>query len=361
MKKLLLASILATTTFATTAVANEGVLLPNLPMVDPDLSSAFDLPSMDPLPQFGRQSGIVLALNELPDGALGVLIGESAEDLLNAKQFNIHADTLVLGELEVGTQVTGFFSNVGPMTMSIPAQVAAVALVTADAALSVTADHFVQYEDTDSLINDAHTLRINIDSNTLIQDVAGNAVDWDLTGRNLVVVYGVSTRSIPALATPSLVVVLPVTGMMPMLPSTHGMDMGDDQTSLLGTMPTVDIHELTDYPIIVEGTGISFDFMEHQDTIYVPIRAIVDSIGGQLAWEPAYPRVQVIWNDHAFLIYVGTNTFARDGETLTLGHESLLLDGTTFVPLAFFREVMGFNNAYFHGGHVQINNLEAMQ
>ena len=65
----------------------------------------------------------------------------------------------------------------------------------------------------------------------------------------------------------------------------------------------------------------------------------------------------------------GTITFEVDsedylvnGRVITLSNlPSFVNDGTIYVPIRFFRDVFGMNNAYFEGGTVQINNEERME
>ena len=59
---------------------------------------------------------------------------------------------------------------------------------------------------------------------------------------------------------------------------------------------------------------------------------------------------------------IGSEDFDVGGEVVTLANlPSFVDDGTIYVPIRFFRDVFGMNNAYFSGGTVQINNDERME
>ena len=59
---------------------------------------------------------------------------------------------------------------------------------------------------------------------------------------------------------------------------------------------------------------------------------------------------------------INSEDFVVDGETINLaGMTAFELDGTIYVPIRFFRDVFGMNNAYFSGGIVNINNEERME
>ena len=59
---------------------------------------------------------------------------------------------------------------------------------------------------------------------------------------------------------------------------------------------------------------------------------------------------------------IGSEDYVVSGEVVTLANlPSFVVDGTIYVPIRFFRDVFGMNNAYFSGGTVSINNDERME
>ena len=59
---------------------------------------------------------------------------------------------------------------------------------------------------------------------------------------------------------------------------------------------------------------------------------------------------------------INSEDYTVNGEVITLdGLPSFMVNGTVYVPIRFFRDVFGMNNAYFEGGTVQINNEERME
>ena len=59
---------------------------------------------------------------------------------------------------------------------------------------------------------------------------------------------------------------------------------------------------------------------------------------------------------------INSEDFVVDGETMSLdGMIAFEVDGTIYVPIRFFRDAFGMNNAYFSGGIVNINNEERME
>jgi len=59
---------------------------------------------------------------------------------------------------------------------------------------------------------------------------------------------------------------------------------------------------------------------------------------------------------------INSEDYTVNGEVITLTNlPSFEVDGTIYVPIRFFRDAFGMNNAYFSGGTVQINNEERME
>ena len=104
--------------------------------------------------------------------------------------------------LKADTEVTVVLDNNAPMTMSLPGQTnGAVAIV-------MNNNAFVG-KFNDALENDK--LKLEIGDNTQILDVRGTKQILkadDIKGKEAIVVYGVSTKSIPAITTPDFVVIL---------------------------------------------------------------------------------------------------------------------------------------------------------
>ena len=104
--------------------------------------------------------------------------------------------------LKADTEVTVILDNNAPMTMSLPGQTnGAVAIV-------LNNNAFVG-KFNDALENDE--LKLEIGDNTQILDVRGTKQILkadDIKGKEAIVVYGVSTKSIPAITTPDFVVIL---------------------------------------------------------------------------------------------------------------------------------------------------------
>lgn len=104
--------------------------------------------------------------------------------------------------LKADTEVTVILDNNAPMTMSLPGQTnGAVAIV-------MNNNAFVG-KFNDNLENDK--LKLEIGDNTQILDVRGTKQTLkadDIKSKEAIVVYGVSTKSIPAITTPDFVVIL---------------------------------------------------------------------------------------------------------------------------------------------------------
>lgn len=117
----------------------------------------------------------------------------------------ISKDTYILNNAEVteGQIITGFYAANAPMIMIYPPQYNAEVVVVGSMDQNVKVDVFDK-----NLVSADKSLKLNISDKTevILQD--GKAYKGELANRKLVVIYGTSTRSIPAQINPAKVIVL---------------------------------------------------------------------------------------------------------------------------------------------------------
>ena len=105
--------------------------------------------------------------------------------------------------MEIGDEVTGFYDANAPAPFIYPPQLQAIVMARVRRRQNVKVDHFNRY-----LISSDGTLKLNISLATLIMLENEQIFTGDLTERDLIVIYGPTTRSIPAQTTPYQIVVM---------------------------------------------------------------------------------------------------------------------------------------------------------
>lgn len=119
--------------------------------------------------------------------------------------FVVTPETFVVDHemLDVGDEVTGFYDANAATPMIFPPQFRAVVMAKNRADRNVKVDFFGT-----RLISMDGTLQINMAPSVQIRLENGQMFSGNLMNRNLVVIYSMSTRSIPAQTTPERVIVL---------------------------------------------------------------------------------------------------------------------------------------------------------
>ncbi|MBY0223395.1 MULTISPECIES: hypothetical protein [Sporosarcina] len=105
--------------------------------------------------------------------------------------------------VEIGDQVTGFYDANAPAPLIYPPQFRALVMSRDSPYQNVKVDYFNR-----RLESSDGTLRLNLSPQTQIILQNGQSFNGDIGGRDLIVVYGASTRSIPAQTTPYKIIVL---------------------------------------------------------------------------------------------------------------------------------------------------------
>ena len=163
-----------------------------------------------PMPTFGYWSGTVTEVSteySYPPTHIFHLEGE-----LGSATFIADFNTFFLGEMpQVGDTITGHIQNDMPMTMIYPPQFNVSVIVNgdyvglyADRFVKVTVDRFGE-----EFLSYGGDLQLNIGEDTVIMLQNGEPIGAEyLAHRKLVVVYSITTRSLPPITTPEKIVVL---------------------------------------------------------------------------------------------------------------------------------------------------------
>jgi len=103
----------------------------------------------------------------------------------------------------VGDRITGFYDANAPVPLIYPPQYRALVIAKNNPYQNVKADYF-----NSQLVSSDGSLKLNISPNTLILLENGQSFIGSVANRNLIVVYGATTRSIPAQTTPYKIIVM---------------------------------------------------------------------------------------------------------------------------------------------------------
>ena len=103
----------------------------------------------------------------------------------------------------LGDMVTGFYDINAPVPLIFPPQFRAIVMARDTKYQNVKVDYF-----NNELVSSDSNLRLNIAPCTQIVLENGQAFSNNLANRNLIVIYGATTKSIPAQTTPYKIIVM---------------------------------------------------------------------------------------------------------------------------------------------------------
>jgi len=257
----------------------------------------------------------------------------------NPANITISPDTYVVenADLEVGVELTCFYDATKPMILIYPPQYRAEVVVVGEDEHNLKADLFDE-----NLVSADNRLKLNITEETEVVLRDGTAFTGDLAGKLLLVFYGASTKSIPAQTVPVKVVVL----------ENEPEEAGDGNQYLLDL-------DFSAVKIVVEDEFIEAPqaYLQEDYVVMVPLRAVVEALGYGVGWDDESKSAEL---DGQSVLTIGEDKYGFGDETLQLGTAPELLEGRTFVPLNFFKQVLGLNNAYLFEGQINIDNQELM-
>lgn len=123
----------------------------------------------------------------------------------NIMRFIVSSDTYFVNReiVQVGDWITGFYDADAPAILIYPPQLPAVVIGKYSPGSTITIDTFDS-----QLVSSDGMLKLNVSYETPVFLRNGQPFTGNLANRNLLVVYGASTRSIPAQTSPEQVIVL---------------------------------------------------------------------------------------------------------------------------------------------------------
>ena len=108
--------------------------------------------------------------------------------------------------------------------------------------------------------------------------------------------------------------------------STAILHIGSTEISINGETSTLDVA-----PVVMN------------DRTLVPLRAIVEGLGGVVAWEPETETAVFAYGENMIFLTVGSKTAFVNTTMHTLDVEPVVINDRTMLPLRFVAENLGFD------------------
>ena len=243
-------------------------------------------------------TGKVSIVDKMEDGGVQITIDNEQGGL----RFMVSPDTKIVNS-EDGTYITAdklvvdmavavAYPSNSPMGMSMPGYLGSVSVVIANADKS----NVVVAEFDENLTSEKEMLALNISEETVIKSINGTKEAMtaeDVKDANVVAFYGVTTRSIPAQTTPSLILVL----------------------------NDIEVPEAPEVPEVPEEVVATL----------VELREEAKELDYKVVWQGKTAPVLVTGEDITIEIVIGDETYTVDGETKEAQIAPKLVDGVLMV------------------------------
>ena len=267
------------------------------------------------------------------------------DDQNNTVNLKITDDTLVydnlgnkkaLSDLTDGSKITVFTGSYEPTPLILPVQYTAnIIIINGDKEGNVNADTYLA--DEEGYTNAANTLNIATADDTKIVDKNEKEYKGDLDKNDLIVFYGVSTKSIPAqTTTPTKVVVLGKNEIaLKQIEAAKNATPAPTASPKVTEAPQVSYAGLVN--VVIGDKNVS-DVYAKDNTTMVPLREVAEAAGFTVTWD-AENRA-VILNDGVYSLKIGENSYVKGKMMpLTLSAAPEIVNDLTYVPAEFFAEV----------------------
>lgn len=239
----------------------------------------------------------------------------------------INEDTYVINKdkLAVGESLTVFCDALKPMILIYPPQISADVAVVGEIDLNIKVDLFNK-----DLVSADNFLKLNISEGIEIVSEDGSKFEGELYDRKLAVLYGVSTKSIPAQTTPTKIIVLDEDEPALTKEAVAGMDLVVNGKKLDGVKP------------LLNDDGV----------VMVPVRTVSEALGYKVGWDEEAQKVTV---GELLSFEIGKDSYTMDDTTgIQLYAAPVLSEGKTYVPLSFTTEFLNASEAQIINSQIEI-------
>lgn len=319
LKTLILAAAVSSAMLSYTAFADAET---NAPLIsaNPEQDDASEAPAIEE--GFTAKSGIISSIESDSEGSVRIAVGGMEDGIvLIVPETLIVVDSSdgsvkTVKDLKEGDDISAFLPAASPMTMSLPPiSSSARAIVINSEGGNSFAGKF-----NDELVDAGNTLKLNIAEDTNIIHENGAKMIFkaeDIVNNEALVIYGASTRSIPAQTTPELVVIL----------------SADEETDADAEAPDAEAPE-TETP---DAPPASEDILPTPDSSqttpspeFIGLRETAERLGYTLVWTANDKPVELKKANLTVVINLGSSSCTVNGVSKALA-EAVRLDGDKMV------------------------------
>jgi len=251
--------------------------------------------------------------------------------IIDSNTYYITAGKTNKKAMSVGDDIRVFYNAKAPMILIYPPQINAEFIaLNLDEAKSVTIARFDL-----AFTSQKDSLKLNISKDTEIvyedgKKYEGKAEDLLNPSRKLVVIYSITTRSIPAQTTPEKIIIMYEKAVM--LPGKED-----------------EFEQLLNGKIVVKGKTIDAPAPYYSNGILMlPVRAISETLGFDVNWDDVVKGVRL---GAAINLWIGKDYYTVGRMApIELGAAPELTNGYTYVPFNFFGEIVqGYDVTLYKG------------
>lgn len=228
-------------------------------------------------------------------------------------------DLIERDDLKEGREVSVFYKENTPMTMSIPAQISPDALLVRDSNQvgSVKVANF-----NSQLVDPDNELKLNVSDETDIVDNDGEKASKDkLADKDLMVFYTATTRSIPAQTSPEKIIIL------------DDMDLEEEVEESLTRMDK----------IIINGESLDLDneiYKSADGHHMIGLRQVGEALGYEVSWNNEERSAELMKGAQWTKVTIGSKDYNFAKMLVRLDKAPEIKDSRTYVPVEFLEEVL---------------------
>ncbi|WP_017754123.1 copper amine oxidase N-terminal domain-containing protein [Calidifontibacillus oryziterrae] len=236
------------------------------------------------------------------------------------------AEPLEKDQLQIGDKIEAFYDKNKPRIMIYPPMITPEIIIVHDEKISGQVK-VAKFDD--NLLSLDNELKLKLNENTILINQKGEPIEEkDLYGKELIVFYDISTKSIPAQTSPKKIITFELPDEQVGIPNDQ-LESPDEQVGIPNDQDVSHIDQL-----------IKKDHYMKNGTKMVPLRKIAEHFGYDVNWQEKTTSVLINKQNRSFLVTNGNLQYGYNQSQLKLAVSPEIKNDSMYVPEQFIEMLL---------------------
>lgn len=106
--------------------------------------------------------------------------------------------------------------------------------------------------------------------------------------------------------------------------------------------------------IVINNEAVSTTYINDNNQVMIPLRAVAEPLGYEIDWDDSTKTITLSKGNSVSYVKVGYDEYTVNKMVMPLGTAPVIVDGTTYVPVEFLDQVLGYSYTIDNNGNILV-------